>query len=57
MEVSKDPVGWRLGVYPSRPDLPILAKSSFTVPFPRKDDAHAARRTNRLKAVLPYEIH
>jgi hypothetical protein len=44
MEVSKDPVGWRLGVYPSRPDLPILAKSSFTVPFPRKDDALSAAR-------------
>lgn len=42
LQVSKDPLGWRLGVYPSQPDLPILARSRFTVFFPRKDDALSA---------------
>lgn len=44
LEIAKDPIGWRLGVHPSRPDLPILANSNFTVPFPRKDDALSAAR-------------
>jgi hypothetical protein len=44
VEVSKDPMGWHLGVYPGRPDLPILAKSNFTVLCPRKDDALSAAR-------------
>jgi hypothetical protein len=44
LEIAKDPVGWRLGVYPSRPELPILARSNFTVPSPRKDDALSAAR-------------
>ena len=25
LEISKDPTGWRLGIYPSRPELPILS--------------------------------
>jgi hypothetical protein len=39
LEISKDQLGWRLGVYPSRPDLPVLGRSKFTVTWPRKDDA------------------
>jgi len=42
LEISKDPLGWRLGIHPSRPDLPILATSNFTVPCPNKDDALSA---------------
>jgi hypothetical protein len=42
VEISKDPVGWRLGIFPSRPELPILATCNFTVPCPRKDDALSA---------------
>ena len=32
-------LGWRLGISPIRPELPILANRKFTVPYPRKDDA------------------
>ena len=39
LEISKDQLGWRLGVHPSRPDLPVLAQCNFTVTYPRKDDA------------------
>ena len=42
LDISKDPLGWRLGVYPSRPDLPVLGHSKFTVTCPRKDDALCA---------------
>ena len=51
LEIAKDPVGWRLGVHPSRPDLPMLANSNFVVPFPRKDDALSAAR-KRIDLVL-----
>jgi hypothetical protein len=44
LEISRDPMGWRLGIYPSRPELPILARCNFTVPCPRKDDALSAAR-------------
>jgi len=42
LDISKDRLGWRLGVYPSRPDLPVLGHSKFTVTCPRKDDALCA---------------
>jgi hypothetical protein len=42
LEISKDQLGWRLGVYPSRSDLPVLARSKFTVTCPRKHDALCA---------------
>jgi hypothetical protein len=44
LEIYKDPVGWRLGIYPRRPELPIFARSDFTVSSPRKDDALSAAR-------------
>jgi hypothetical protein len=45
LEIYKDPVGWRLSIYPRRPELPIFARSDFTVSSPRKDDAlYAARQ-------------
>ena len=44
LEICKHPVGWRLGVSPIRPELPILANHNFTVPCPRKDDALCAAR-------------
>jgi hypothetical protein len=31
LEISKDLLGWRVGIHPSRPDLPILSTCSFTV--------------------------
>jgi hypothetical protein len=51
LEIAKDPIGWRFGVHPSRPDLPMLANSNFVVPFPRKDDALSAAR-KRIDLVL-----
>ena len=45
LEISKDQLGWRLGVQPSRPDLPVLARSKFLVMYPRKDDALCAAYT------------
>ena len=44
LEICKHPVGWRLGISPIRPGLPILANHNFTVPYPRKDDALSAAR-------------
>jgi hypothetical protein len=44
LKIYKHPIGWRLGVFPIRPDLPILANRKFTVPYPRKDDALSAAR-------------
>ena len=44
LEICKDRVGWRLGVHPGRPDLPILARSNFTVPVPNKNEALSAAR-------------
>jgi hypothetical protein len=51
LEISKDPTGWRLGIYPSRPELPILSKCSFTVPYPRKNDVLPAAR-RRIDLIL-----
>ena len=45
LEILKDQLGWRLGVHPSRPDLPVLARSKFLVTYPRKDDALCAAYT------------
>jgi hypothetical protein len=42
LEISKDQLGWRLGVHPCRPALPVLARSTFTVASPRKDEALCA---------------
>ena len=39
LEIYKHPIGWRLGISPIQPGLPILANRNFTVPYPRKDDA------------------
>ena len=48
LEICKHPVGWRLGISPIRPGLPLLAHRNFTVPYPRKDDAlTAARKRDR----------
>ena len=44
LEICKHPIGWRLGISPIRPGLPILANHNFTVPYPRKDDALSAAR-------------
>ena len=44
LEICKHPIGWRLGISPIRPELPILANHNFTVPCPRKDDALTAAR-------------
>ena len=43
-EICKHPIGWRLGISPIRPGLPILANHNFAVPYPRKDDALSAAR-------------
>ena len=51
LEIFKHPIGWRLGISPIRPELPILANRSFTVPYPRKDDALAAAR-KRIDLIL-----
>jgi hypothetical protein len=51
LEICKHPIGWRLGISPIRPELPILANRSFTVPYPRKDDALSAAR-KRIDLVL-----
>jgi hypothetical protein len=53
LEISKDKLGWRLGVHPSQPDLPFLARCNFTVTYPRKDDAlwAAYRRIDLLLSV------
>jgi len=50
LEISKDQLGWRLGVHPARPDLPALARSKFTVTYPRKSEAlyAACRRIDLL---------
>ena len=44
LEISKHPVGWHLGISPIQPGLPILANHTFTLPYPRKDDALFAAR-------------
>jgi hypothetical protein len=45
LEICKHPIGWRLGISPIRPELPILGSRNFTVPSLRKDDAlNAARK-------------
>ena len=44
LEICKHPIGWRLGISPIQPELPILANRNFTVPYPRKDDALTAAR-------------
>ena len=51
LEIFKHPIGWRLGISPIRPELPILANRKFTVPYPRKDDALSAAR-KRIDLVL-----
>jgi hypothetical protein len=51
LEISKEPTGWRLGIYPSRPELPILARCNFTVACPRKNDALSAAR-RRIDLIL-----
>lgn len=42
LEIVKDQLGWRFGVRPARPDLPVLARSKFTITCPRKSDALSA---------------
>jgi hypothetical protein len=42
LEISKCLAGWTLRVHPMRPELPILARHTFTVASPRKDEAIAA---------------
>lgn len=53
LEIAKDAVGWRLGVHPSRPELPTLGRSDFTVFCPRKDDALSAAR-KRIDLLLSF---
>ena len=38
VEIAENRAGWSLGIYPSRPDLPILANCSFNVPSPLRED-------------------
>ena len=51
LKISKDQLGWRLGVDPSQSDLPVLARSKFLVTCPRKDDALCAAYT-RIDLIL-----
>jgi hypothetical protein len=51
LEISKCLAGWTLRVHPMRPELPILARHTFTVASPRKDEAIAAAH-KRIDLVL-----
>jgi hypothetical protein len=44
LEIYKHPIGWRLGISPIQPGLPILANHNFTVSCPRKHEALSAAR-------------
>jgi len=38
LELSDQPSGWRLGIHPMRPDLPILAHRQLAVPSCSRDE-------------------
>ena len=38
VEIAESRAGWSLGIYPSSPDLPILANCTFNVALPLRED-------------------
>ena len=42
--LAKHSSGWQISINPSRPELPILAYCTITVPNPRKEEALAAAK-------------
>jgi hypothetical protein len=42
--LAKHHSGWQISINPTRPELPILAYGTLTVPNPRKEEALAAAK-------------
>jgi hypothetical protein len=42
--LAKHHSGWQISINPTRPELPILAYGTVTVPNPRKEEALAAAK-------------
>jgi hypothetical protein len=53
LEISKCLPGWRLRIHPTRPELPTLARHTFTVASPRKHEAFTAAH-RRIDLLLSY---